>query len=113
MKNFTNKSTSVSFQSSISGLAGILGKILAQVILAPVCVVRTRHQQKEIKIDGSTKYKGYLDIATKIWRKEGTNGFYKGLFAGIVRSLPSNGTFYVFFHLFRKILIEDESRNNP
>lgn len=113
LRNFTTKSSSVSWESTLSGVAGILGKIMAQVFLAPVCLLRTRYQQKELReSDGTAKYKGYIDIIGKIWQHEGVHGFYKGLFAGLLRSLPTNGTFYVFFHFFKRMLIVEADQAN-
>ena len=88
-----------------------LSKIFAGSITYPYQVVRARLQT----YDAHAQYKGAWDVVRQVARKEGIQGFYKGMGPNIVRVLPSTCvTFLVYentkFYLPRVFRGEDELR---
>lgn len=70
-----------------------LSKMFAGCITYPYQVLRSRLQV----YDATIVYRGVIDVIVKIWRKEGVNGFYKGLGPSVIRVLPSTWvTFLVY-----------------
>ena len=70
-----------------------LSKMFAGSITYPYQVVRARLQT----YDASTQYRGAWDVVVQVFRREGIQGFYKGLGPNIVRVLPSTCvTFLVY-----------------
>lgn len=70
-----------------------LSKMFAGCITYPYQVLRSRLQV----YDAAIVYRGVIDVIVKIWRKEGVNGFYKGLGPSVIRVLPSTWvTFLVY-----------------
>ena len=68
-------------------------KIFAGSITYPYQVVRARLQT----YDAGQKYQGAWDVIRKVARREGVQGFYKGMGPNIVRVLPSTCvTFLVY-----------------
>ena len=68
-------------------------KMFAGSITYPYQVVRSRLQT----YDAGVKYKGAWDVVVQVLRREGVQGFYKGLGPNIVRVLPSTCvTFLVY-----------------
>ena len=68
-------------------------KMFAGSITYPYQVVRARLQT----YDAGEKYKGAWDVMRKVARREGIQGFYKGMGPNIVRVLPSTCvTFLVY-----------------
>ena len=62
----------------VSGLvAGIIGNSLTN----PIWMVRTRMQILADQSAGQRVYAGYIDAITTIFKEEGIQGFYKGIFA--------------------------------
>lgn len=70
-----------------------LSKMFAGSITYPYQVVRSRLQT----YDAAKHYRGAWDVVVKVLRREGVQGFYKGLGPNIVRVLPSTCvTFLVY-----------------
>ena len=83
-------------------------KMFAGSITYPYQVVRARLQT----YDAQVKYKGAWDVMVQVVRREGIQGFYKGLGPNIVRVLPSTCvTFLVYentkFYLPRLMRTDD------
>jgi len=67
--------------------------MFAGCITYPYQVLRSRLQT----YDAAIVYRGVIDVIVQIWRKEGVDGFYKGLGPSIIRVLPSTWvTFLVY-----------------
>jgi solute carrier family 25 folate transporter 32 len=70
-----------------------LSKVFAGCITYPYQVLRARLQT----YDAAAIYRGVGDVILQIWRKEGVEGFYKGLVPNLLRVLPSTCvTFLVY-----------------
>jgi len=73
------------------------------VILYPLTTIRTRFQQNQF-LDGieGEKYFSIRDIIRKTIQKEGFGGFYKGIVAMTLRTLPSQGLFFLVYENVKK-----------
>ena len=78
----------------LSGLA----KVFAGSATYPYQVVRARLQM----YDADRTYKSATDVVTKVWRKEGLAGFYKGLGPNLLRVMPST---WVTFLVYEKATV--------
>jgi solute carrier family 25 (mitochondrial folate transporter), member 32 len=79
-------------------ICGGISKILSGLIMYPLTTVRTRIQQNQfIRYGNEQKYKGNWDIITRTAREEGMRGFYKGLWANIIKGIPQKGIYFYFY----------------
>ena len=63
--------------------------------------------------DAQAKYNGTWDVVRQVFRREGVQGFYKGVVPNVVRVLPSTCvTFLVYenvkFYFPRMVRMDDE-----
>jgi solute carrier family 25 (mitochondrial folate transporter), member 32 len=77
-----------------------LSKVFAGVITYPYQVLRTRLQI----YDAVREYPGVTDAVIQIWRKEGLNGFYKGLAPNILKVLPGTWVTFLVYENMRTYL---------
>jgi len=83
-----------------------LSKIFAGCATYPYQVLRARLQT----YDAAAIYQGVGDVILQIWRKEGIEGFYKGIGPNLLRVLPSTCvTFLVYENarIYLPILLRD------
>ena len=66
---------------------GVSSKAAAAFTTYPYQVIKARVQQR---FDGTPEYRGLVDCAQKIMRREGARGFYKGFVANILRVAPQS-----------------------
>ena len=70
-----------------------LSKILAGSLTYPYQVIRARLQT----YDAAKRYNSTRDVVYQVWKKEGFQGFYKGLGPNLLRVVPSSCvTFLVY-----------------
>lgn len=55
---------------------------------------------------GTGEIKGLIDCSKKIIKRDGYNGFFKGLNASILRDAPSYGIYFVIFESFKRKMLE-------
>ena len=95
-------------EASLGYLAmGATSKIIASTITYPIQVIKSRLQQRmdrtaEISASGEIEivkreYKGVIDCITKIWKREGLNGFFKGSIPNALRVAPSAAITFVVY----------------
>jgi solute carrier family 25 folate transporter 32 len=85
---------------------GAGSKIIASTITYPIQLIKSRLQQRkqtaEITADGQVEivkreYRGVIDCATKIWKREGIQGFFKGTIPNALRVAPSSAITFVVY----------------
>jgi len=86
-------------QDSIGYLTmGAVSKIIASTATYPLQVIKSRLQQRsqaaELSASGEVKivkreYAGVIDCVARIWKREGTRGFFKGCIPNVIRVTPN------------------------
>jgi hypothetical protein len=69
-------------------LASTASKVCAILGTYPYQVVRSCVQQRQVIAGDAIVYAGAADAARHIWRLEGAAGFYRGIWAHMLRSTP-------------------------
>lgn len=84
-------------------MVGMGSRLIASLVLYPLTTVRTRYQQNQY-FEGmkGEKYLSVTDIAKKTFLKEGVRGFYKGVVPMTLRSMPSQGLFFLAYENMKK-----------
>eukprot|EP00057_Strongylocentrotus_purpuratus_P007823 XP_011662297.1 PREDICTED: solute carrier family 25 member 35-like [Strongylocentrotus purpuratus] len=82
------------------------------VVMTPLDVISTRMYNQGVDERGKgLYYRGVWDCATKIWRKEGLVGFYKGWSASWFRLAPQTVLSLSFWDLGRKLYYRNFDKN--
>ena len=90
------------FQSILEPvLAGMCGGISAQTITFPGDVIKRRMQTNGA--GGTSAYSSTWDCVRSIYAKDGALGFYAGLRANIVRSLPATAIQFLAYETFKEL----------
>ncbi|PJF19347.1 Mitochondrial nad transporter [Paramicrosporidium saccamoebae] len=82
-------------------LASTVAKVLASTVTYPHEVIRTRLQ---IQRSQHSRFMGVFNVIRKTFKREGIRGFYRGLYANIVRVIPASGVTFVTYELIVKHL---------
>eukprot|EP00794_Sanderia_malayensis_P007478 gene7478-8307_t len=89
-------------------IAAGISKTIASIIAYPHEVVRTRLRQEEV--DGSRKYKTFIQTLLLIMREEGRKGLYGGLATQLVRQVPNSSILFMTYESMVTLLCsEDEN----
>jgi len=101
-------------QDSLGYLSmGAVSKIIASTVTYPVQVIKSRLQQRnqtaEISATGEVKfvkreYKGVMDCASRILKREGVAGFFKGSIPNALRVAPSAAITFVVYEMVTDIV---------
>ncbi|EEP78309.1 conserved hypothetical protein [Uncinocarpus reesii 1704] len=75
-----------------------LSKVFAGSVTYPYQVLRARLQT----YDAAGTYRGFIDVISQIWRREGLTGFYKGLGPNLFRVLPSTWVTFLVYENMRE-----------
>ena len=87
---------------------GAASKIIASTTTYPLQVIKSRLQQRSTGFEvGKTgnvevferKYKNMSDCTTKIFRREGLRGFYKGVWVNSLRVAPNSAVTFLVYEL--------------
>lgn len=84
-------------------IIGAIAGTVAQTACHPLDVLRKRLQLQGTA-GRAVQYKGMLDAAVKIVKKEGPGALYKGLQPMYVSAIPSAGVSYVVYEQVKKLL---------
>ena len=90
MNPFKGKPGAAEIQTSVSG---ILAAFVAISISYPFDPVR-----RLMQLNGSSKehnYKNAFDLCSRIYKKDGFTGFYRGYRATLVKSIPTNAILFL------------------
>ena len=81
------KSTGVSATAELA-VASTCSKLVATAGTYPYQVIRSCMQQRAVVGYDRVRLEGTLATAARIWREEGGRGFYRGIWAHMLRSTP-------------------------
>lgn len=86
-----------------AAIIGMGSRLIASLFLYPLTTIRTRFQQNQYfeGIEGE-KYRSLTDIVRKTYKREGVKGFYKGVVPMTLRSMPSQGLFFLAYENMKK-----------
>lgn len=82
-------------------IAGALGGLANCVVCSPLELVKTRLQIQDATSKEQQLYKGNIDCVRQTWRLEGVRGVFKGMYATILRDMPSYGVYFVGYEFFK------------
>jgi len=89
--------------------AASASKVIASIGTYPYQVIKSRLQEQRNPQPGQeVKYNGVIDVIRKMYRFEGIRGFYKGLFANILRVTPATALTLVVYEKINKRLTDLE-----
>lgn len=94
----------------LQGVAGSAGGIVANAIVYPLDIIKTRLQvqlndtDSEKTSDKSTRYKGTLDALTKILEEEGCSGLYSGLPGCSIGVASTNFVYFYAYSWLKTVL---------
>jgi hypothetical protein len=72
-----------------------MGKIASIFGTYPLTTVRTRIQQDQFNINEKIpKYISIIDIVSRMVKDEGIYGFYKGMWANLLKGIPQRGLYF-------------------
>lgn len=80
-------------------VAGALGGLVNCAVCSPLELVKTRLQIQDAS--NHQLYKGPIDCIGKTWKLEGIRGVFKGMYATILRDMPSYGVYFVGYEFFK------------
>ncbi|XP_072026603.1 mitochondrial glycine transporter A-like [Amphiura filiformis] len=78
---------------------GAVSRCIADLILLPVTVVKTRFEST------AYKYQSTFGALKSIYKLEGRKGLYSGLAATLLRDAPFSGIYLMFYTSFRRIIL--------
>lgn len=88
--------------AAVNAMAGAVAGMAAKVCTMPLDVVRKRLQVQSLMMDRfavkTSEYSGSFDAVAKIMRREGIRGFYKGLSAALLKTVPATSIIFVSYY---------------
>ncbi|XP_030036016.2 solute carrier family 25 member 35 isoform X1 [Manduca sexta] len=90
-------------------VASLFSSILCVIVETPLDVVNTRLYNQGSGAQGGLLYTGILDCLTKIYKKEGLYGLYKGLGPLYLRIAPHTTLSLVIWDMLNNILLHKKS----
>ncbi|KAJ3321457.1 ADP/ATP carrier protein [Boothiomyces sp. JEL0866] len=81
--------------------AGAIGSVLANTIVFPLDVVKTRMQVQNKTLDSSREYKSPRDAILKILKTEGVKGLYAGIASGLMGTVVSSFSYFYIYSYIR------------
>ncbi|GAQ90610.1 mitochondrial substrate carrier family protein [Klebsormidium nitens] len=88
-------------RAGLGALAGGLAGGFTNATLHPLDTVKTKLQTK----GGTALYTGAWDVVRKVLAKQGIRGFYRGLPAAVVGSIPSSAVYFGTYELGKELLL--------
>ncbi len=76
-------------------ICGSISKAWGVMMTYPITTLRTRIQQNQYFGNrNAAKYHNVFEIMGRMLREEGIKGFYKGLWANLIRGIPQKGIYF-------------------
>src|SRR4051812_37944741 len=69
----------------------------------PIDVIKST-MQTDSTVYAERKYKTIVETATKIWKRSGWRGFWKGFTPCMLRSFPANAVCFLGYEYIRKMI---------
>lgn len=104
IKKIRNKGNFEKLDNIEITIIGMVSRLNASLILHPLTTIRTRYQQRQFLegVEGQ-KYLNVRDVVEKTWKNEGFRGFYKGVVPMTLRSMPSQGLFFLAYENSKRL----------
>ncbi|KKK23967.1 hypothetical protein ARAM_005368 [Aspergillus rambellii] len=103
-----------------SAVAGATGAVLANAIVYPLDLVKTKLQVQVKKADGSkdevseeVHYNGTWDAIAKIVEKEGIEGLYSGVTGALIGVASTNFAYFYWYSVVRTFYMSSERVPKP
>ncbi|XP_076357408.1 mitochondrial carnitine/acylcarnitine carrier protein-like [Tachypleus tridentatus] len=91
--------------------AGMMAGVFTTLIMTPGERIKCLLQIQQAS--GSSKYKGPIDCAHKIYKEGGIRSVYRGTCATLLRDIPATGTWFLTYEFLQKMLTpEGKSRSD-
>ncbi len=117
-ENNSNNGVLERFKKSLGFLTmGAVSKTIASTMTYPIQLIKSRIQQRNQTFELSStgelelakrEYKSMTDCATKIWRREGIPGFFRGCIPNALRVAPSSAITFLVYETVVDILSDDK-----
>ncbi|KAJ5921684.1 peroxisomal carrier protein [Penicillium verhagenii] len=100
-----------------SAVAGATGAVLANTLVYPLDLVKTKLQvqvkAKDGEDDDSEHYKSTLDAITKIAEKEGISGLYSGIAGSLLGVASTNFAYFYWYSVVRALYMASNKTPKP
>jgi len=81
--------------------AGGIGGMMYWITTFPLDVIKSTMQTDSTE-PSQRKYKGVMDVTSKIYAREGFGGFWKGIAPCMIRSFPANAVCFLLYEMAKK-----------
>lgn len=99
--NWVNKREKAVWRDMVAGAsAGGIGSYLTN----PMDVIKTR-----LQVDSNLYSGSILDCTRATYNEGGLAAFLRGSVPRLMHKIPANGAFFVFYELFRRLLVVEDS----
>ncbi|GIK02231.1 ADP/ATP carrier protein [Aspergillus viridinutans] len=101
-----------------SAVAGATGAVLANAIVYPLDIVKTRLQvqvksDKTDGSDGTMHYESTLDAINKIVENEGIEGLYSGMVGSLIGVASTNFAYFYWYSVVRSLYMASDRVTKP
>ncbi|OGM45543.1 peroxisomal carrier protein [Aspergillus bombycis] len=101
-----------------SAVAGATGAVLANAIVYPLDLVKTKLQVQvkntpESKSGDAEHYESTLDAINKIMEKEGIEGLYSGMVGSLLGVASTNFAYFYWYSVVRSLYMASKSVSKP
>ncbi|KAE8134566.1 mitochondrial carrier domain-containing protein [Aspergillus pseudotamarii] len=101
-----------------SAVAGATGAVLANAIVYPLDLVKTKLQVQvknapESKSGDVVHYESTLDAINKIMEKEGVEGLYSGMVGSLIGVASTNFAYFYWYSVVRSLYMASKSVSKP
>ena len=88
--------------------AGGFSALPTSLVMVPCerikCILQTQQEQNGSVRGGGTRYRGFRDCATQLYRESGIKGLYKGTTLTLMRDIPGSMVYFAVYELAKRSL---------